>query len=154
MAISKTKNKFNFLVFLRMALGLLFVVSGFNKLIEPYQNFMSIILTYDLVDTNTAALVAMVLPWAEFLLGLFLLIGLWLRPSLVGLWFLNMIFLGALASTFIRKISLGECGCFGGFHLTPQQTFVLDIVLFLCFLSCFLFKDKTREFSLDKQFQK
>ena len=71
---------------LRILIGILFVVSGFMKLMQPYQNFLLTVHSYEILNGLVAEWFAKVMPWAEFFLGVFLILGLWLRPALLGLW--------------------------------------------------------------------
>src|SRR3989338_8590677 len=98
---------------LRAATGALFTASGFLKLIQPHQNFQSVIETYVVISGQPAAWTARAFPWAEFLLGIFLALGLWTRSAARGLWFLVSVFLGALVSALWRRLPIGDCGCFG-----------------------------------------
>ena len=67
------------LVVLRILVGSIFVVSGFEKAIGPYQNFLYVVQSYEFLPTTLEEIVARALPWIEIFLGVFLISGLWLK---------------------------------------------------------------------------
>jgi hypothetical protein len=115
----------------RLALGAVFVVSGYSKLMRTPEDFAAVILSYKLVGGHAAIWMARILPWAELIAGAFFVTGLWLKQSLAALWLMNTAFIFALTSVLIRKIPIGDCGCFGEgiAPLAPSQTLAIDIVL-------------------------
>ena len=124
------KNRTLLLSF-RILLGALFTVSGFQKLSSPYQNFSVVVEQYQIVKGPTADLVALTLPWAEFIGGVFFALGLWESVSLSVLWVLNVLFIGVLSSGLIRKLPLTDCGCFGAaISLPPPVILGLDVLFF------------------------
>ena len=134
-------------------MGSVFVVSGFIKLMQPYQNFLVVIQSYEILNGASAVGWAKAMPWVEFLAGIFLMLGLWSRLSILVLWALNTIFIGVISSALIRRLPLQGCGCFGdSFSLPPQQVLWLDIVLWLVFMNMAASFDNTRNFSLDRYF--
>ena len=143
-----------FFVFLRLAVGSLFAVSGFIKLMQPYQNFLAIIRSYEILSGPSAAALAKTMPWAEFVVGVFLMLGLWSRLSILVLWVFNTVFVGVVGSAMIRRLPIQECGCFGdSFSLEPRQVLWLDIGLWLVFLCMAAYFDDMRQFSLDWYFE-
>ena len=144
-----------FFVFLRITAGSVFVASGFIKLMQPHQNFLAIIQSYEIFTGTTATLLAKTMPWAEFVVGVFLILGFWSRISILVLWVLNTVFIGLISSALIRRLPIQECGCFGdSYSLSPQQTLGLDVALWLTFLCMAAYFDYTKYFSLDKYFDK
>ena len=138
---------------LRILIGVLFVVSGFMKLMQPYQNFLLTVHSYEILNGPLAEWFAKGMPWAEFMLGVLMILGLWLRPALLGLWAMNTMFIAALSSAMIRKLPLQECGCFGeSFSLPVYQMIWVDIGLWLMFMMMAGWMGHTRAFSLDKKF--
>ena len=144
-----------FFLFLRVAMGSVFVASGFIKLMQPYQNFLAVIQSYEILNGAAAVALAKAMPWAEFLAGVFLILGFWSRLSLLILWAFNTVFIGVVSSALIRKLPLQECGCFGdAFSLQPAQVLWLDIALWLVFMCMAAYFDSTRHFSLDQYFDR
>ena len=116
--------------FFRIGTGLLFVVSGFEKLIGPYQNFQFVIEQYRVIDGPQAAMAAQVLPWAELIAGAFFMLGLWTRISGAAVLGMFGIFLGAVGQALLRKLPLDECGCFGDLISIPLPVvFGMDLTM-------------------------
>ena len=127
------------LLSLRVLLGAVFLVSGFQKLMAPYQNFAAVIEKFEVLQGPGISLLAQTLPWVEFLLGVFFILGLWERLSLWGLWAMNTVFIGILASAIVRKLPIQDCGCFGeAISLSLPKILSIDLLLWALFLSYFL----------------
>ena len=134
---SVMKNRL--LLSLRVLLGAVFMVSGFQKLTAPYQNFAAVIEKFEILRGPAVPWLAQTLPWAEFVLGVFLIVGLWERLSLLGLWAMNTVFLAVLASAILRKLPVQSCGCFGeAASLSLPQMLGIDALLWVLFLVYFL----------------
>ena len=143
------KEKVFFVI--RLILGGVFLFSGFLKLTQPHQNFLAVINTFQIVVGPPAEFIALTMPWVEFFLGLFLVLGLWTGISLAGLWFLNTLFVGVLASAILRKLPIENCGCFGeGMSLSIPQMLILDVCLWWVFLALLLNLEAGRFLSLDR----
>jgi len=122
-------------------------------LLAAPENFISVVRSYDVLPGWGVLAIALALPWIELILGVFIVLGLWLRQSLVILWVFNTAFIGAIASALIRRLPLEDCGCFGeALHLSPRQVLLLDIALWVLFASLLIFMSRVRAFSLDKYF--
>ena len=114
----------------RVVVGALFILSGFLKLVQPYQNFLYVIQSYQVLPAPLDVIMARTFPWVEYLAGVYVLLGLWTRPAMAVLWVLNTAFIGALWSALLRGLPIDECGCFGEmFSLPPQAMLALDLVL-------------------------
>jgi uncharacterized membrane protein YphA (DoxX/SURF4 family) len=132
---------------LRLVLGAVFAVSGFQKLASPWQNFAAAIEQYELLRGPAAAMAAQTLPWVEFLAGVFFLLGLQRRAAHLALWAMNTLFVGILASALLRKLPIDSCGCFGqALRLPLPAMLALDVVFWGLFLFYFLW---TRRFGDD-----
>ena len=131
------------LLSLRVLLGAVFVVSGFQKLISPYQNFAAVVEKFELLKGPALSLFAQALPWAEFVAGVFFVLGFWENISLFILWGMNAAFIGVLISALARKLPLDSCGCFGdAMKLSLPQMLSLDI--FLCSMFLLYFSARRR----------
>ena len=138
---------------LRIALGLAFAVSGGLKLMQPSQEFLAVILKFQIIGGLPAQILSIFLPWTEFIGGVFLVLGLWTEAALGALWILNLLFILALGSALARRIPMKDCGCFGErFSLPIWATFILDGVFWAAFWV--FWRSKNRFFSLDSAFQK
>jgi hypothetical protein len=136
-------------------IGLIFVVSGAEKLIWPYQNFLYVIQGYQLLPSGLDEAVARIFPWIEFLIGLFMVLGFWLSWTLRGVLVMVTAFILIVSQALIRKLPMEECGCFGELISFPLPVVVIiDSTLFA--LTCLLFIKikKTEAVSLDRYFQK
>ena len=141
------------LLILRVVVGGLFMFSGLLKLLQPYQNFLYVIHSYEIVSGTPARILAITIPWLEFLLGIFVISGLWLRRSISGLWALSTMFIVVLFSAMARNLPIKECGCFGdSFSLPPQQMIRVDTVIWLILAVLWRMADKTKHWSLDALF--
>ena len=141
------------LVVIRILIGCLFVVSGFEKLIGPYQNFLYVVQSYEFCPTIIEDIVARVLPWIELICGVFLITGLWLKWTLRSVLILFAMFICIVGQALLRGLPIDECGCFGSLISLPLAgVLVFDITMF--FLTGLLMtKDKyVNSFSLDQYF--
>ncbi len=141
-------------VIFRILLGCFFIVSGFEKLITPYQNFLYVVQNYELFPDVLEIGVAHTVPWIELFLGLFLVLGLWLRYVFMGQLVLISCFILIIGQALIRNLPITECGCLGELISFPLQvTILIDSALLL--LTVFLFRNlsKSQQYSLDKYFE-
>lgn len=131
------------------------IASGAEKIIEPYQNFLFVIQSYQLPGIIGGEGVAVILPWVEFFIGIFLAGGLWLRWALLGQMVLTAAFIIVVAQALIRHLPIDECGCFGEFISLPLPV-VLGLDMTLLFLGGLLYDkiEKTQRLSLDRFFLK
>ncbi len=121
---------------LRVSAGSVFLISGYQKLLEGPASFAAIIRGYQIINGAAVEWVASGLPWIEFILGAFLVLGLWRKAAMLALWCLNTVFVVALSSAFFRHIPLKNCGCFGeahGLSFTPVQALFFDLFLWVLF---------------------
>jgi len=104
-------NKFYpfFIVFLRIAIGIIFIVASIDKISDP-AGFAREISNYHMIPYGLENIIAIFLPWLELFIGIGLVIGImvdgasFLTSSLLAL-FILMIF-----QAIIRGFNI-ECGC-------------------------------------------
>ena len=133
--------------------GCLFTLSGFEKLIRPYENFLYVIDGYQILMRPFDIIIAIVFPWLEFILGIFLVAGLWLKLALRTALILTAVFLWTVSQALVRNLPIKDCGCFGEFFSIPLTTILIfDGGLLVIIASLIAFKDKTSRFSLDRYF--
>lgn len=94
----------------RLVLGGLFIYSGVDKIIDPVA-FAAVIHHYRLAPPNMINFAATVIPWIEFVAGLFLILGVRLRASALTINLMLVFFTVVLAITAFRGINVA-CGCF------------------------------------------
>jgi uncharacterized membrane protein YphA (DoxX/SURF4 family) len=136
-----------------MLAGLLFVVSGLEKLTQPYQNFLYVIQNYDFLGPSLEVFAARAVPWAEFLAGAFFLAGLWTRPAGAVLLALNTGFLAVVGQALARRLPIHECGCFGDLVSVPLPVLIVfDSALWIV-LAALVFRARgVTAWSLDRRF--
>ncbi|MCB9799473.1 MAG: DoxX family membrane protein [Candidatus Omnitrophica bacterium] len=121
-------------LFLRLFIGLVFLYSGLTKLTEPIENFYGVLRQYQLLPSVLIPVIAHVIPWIEFIFGLFLFLGYMTRLSSGVLTLMTLSFVALLGFSKLAGGELPlECGCFGQgsmIHLTPMQVILLDIFNF------------------------
>jgi putative oxidoreductase len=98
-------------VFVRIALGALFVFAGVTKAYDPGA-FAIEIQRYNLIPWFPGALASVYLPWLEILAGALLLWKRFERGALLLIACLLLVFSFALASATFRGLGI-DCGCFG-----------------------------------------
>jgi uncharacterized membrane protein YphA (DoxX/SURF4 family) len=117
-------------IIIRVILGGLFMYSSFDKMANP-EAFADIIDNYRLLPVQLVNPMAIFLPWLEFITGLLLLTGKWVKGSLLIYSSLLVIFIIALAQALIRGLDI-SCGCFSVQSSTTSDIWlriILDIVM-------------------------
>jgi putative oxidoreductase len=113
----------------RLGLGLLFVVAGWNKLLDP-AGLAQEIANYQLFPA-TAPYLAIALPTSEMVAGLALLLGPppWRAAGASAIGLLLLVFTGAVVSALLRGLDI-DCACFGtGSGSVTWLTFVRNLGL-------------------------
>jgi len=139
----------------RILIGCVFVVSGFEKIISPYQNFLYVVQGYEFFLRPLEELIARFFPWGELILGVFMILGFWLEIILKILLAVVSSFIVILAQALLRKLDLTECGCFGNLLSFPLHiTILFDAGLWILLMILIVVKQKTSIFGLDQHFSK
>ncbi len=145
-----TKNMF---IILRVLLGSIFLVSGLEKLLSPYQNFLYTLEAYQLFPNWLGLGVALGFPWVEVLTGIFVVLGLWTQVALRAVLILFAGFIVVVGQALLRGLPLDNCGCFGDLvHVPARWIIVFDSVLFLLTLFGLRYPAKLQRFGLDQFF--
>jgi len=98
----------------RVALGALFIFSGYVKLNDP-QAFAFAIKGFKLVENHDLISQATFsIPWTELIIGALLVLGLYTRAAAGAMLLMLAVFTGAIVSVIARDIDT-TCGCFGNF---------------------------------------
>lgn len=134
----------------RILIGILFIYSGFFKALAP-DSFLKSIIQFDILPLNLAPYVAIVLPYIEIMLGLFLFVGFRIRSiSFIGL-ILMIAFTIGLSVTVARGQSF-DCGCFElswfGFSEEVSIKLVIRDIIFVIFF-VILFRARKHYYSID-----
>ena len=118
------------IVILRIIIGGVFIWAGITKIVNPI-GFIKDIQNYKLFPLNISLIIAIILPWVEFLCGICLLLGIRIKSSSFLTSFILALFIVIILITMIRGINI-KCGCFGAHSGQVGWTLLIqDIVLFL-----------------------
>jgi uncharacterized membrane protein YphA (DoxX/SURF4 family) len=129
----------------RLGLAAVFIYAGVVKAHDVVA-FAGQIANYQILPYAWNYLVAATLPYLELLCGLLLLINRRVRPALLVLWVLNLVFIAALASALIRGFDI-DCGCFkpgSGTPTTPLMAILRDLLFLLMIFCAWITSAKTR----------
>ena len=141
--------------FFRLILGGVLLVAGGLKVTDPYASATSV-RAYQVLPVPIANFLGCVLPFIEVGLGIFLIIGIWVKfVSVLGA-ALMLVFVVAIGQAWARGISL-DCGCFGkgGLRDTaelPVLTYTTEILrdIALAILGGYLYRFPQGKLGLDK----
>jgi|SRR5688572_4155374 len=108
-------------ILLRIGLGLVFIAASAPKILDP-AGFSRNVFHYQILPGNMVNAVAILLPWIELFVGLFLVFGIWLRGAAFIAIVSLVVFLGAMGSALARGLNI-DCGCFktSGSPLGPDR---------------------------------
>jgi uncharacterized membrane protein YphA (DoxX/SURF4 family) len=118
----------------RLILGGVFIYASIDKIAYP-KEFAAIVMRYQILPERLAIYFAFFLPWLELLLGVFVILGFFVRESALSLSFLILIFMIAI---MIRSIAgpIGNCGCFSIIPSGTSQSLAFLIFRDIFFLLC------------------
>lgn len=95
---------------LRIGLGLLFIYASAEKIYNPV-GFADAIANYRILPAQLINPAALLLPWVEFLCGVLLVAGIFIKGSAMIVNTLMVIFIAAFFSSLYRGLDI-TCGCF------------------------------------------
>lgn len=94
----------------RLILGVVFIYASIDKIIHP-ADFAKAVYNYQILPGFLVSLAAIILPWLELVLGLFLIIGVFREGSVCMVTALLVVFSGAMIFNLARGLDI-HCGCF------------------------------------------
>ncbi|RJQ39346.1 MAG: DoxX family membrane protein [Nitrospiraceae bacterium] len=94
----------------RLILGAVFIYASIDKIIHP-ADFAKAVYNYQILSYYLINLTAIILPWLELILGVFLIIGLFREGSVCLVTGLLVVFLGSMIFNLARGLNI-HCGCF------------------------------------------
>jgi uncharacterized membrane protein YphA (DoxX/SURF4 family) len=154
--LSSTKYQPWLTLVFRLILGGVLLVAGALKVNDPYASATSV-RAYQILPVDLANLLGFVLPFAEVVIGAFLILGIWVRVSAIAGGALMVLFTVAIAQAWIRGISL-DCGCFGKGGLLdsdelPVWSYTTEIArdIALALFAGYIFRFPQGKLGLDKQ---
>lgn len=110
-------------------MGGVFIFAGATKVVN-IDDFIDAINEYDVLPSALATVYGHVLPYLEIVLGIFLVLGLFLRFSSAVSGLVVLSFSIAKIQAMIRGLDIDSCGCLGSeIHLLVAQTLPVDVVL-------------------------
>ena len=132
-------------IIVRVWLGLIFLYAGWTKVTAPFEDFRAVMASYELLPYASLTVLSYLVPWTEFLAGVFLLAGYETRWSAMVLAVASLSVSTMMVAYFIKSGSFpADCGCFGVeslIHLSGKQVFFLDVINTFIGLELFLHKD-------------
>jgi uncharacterized membrane protein YphA (DoxX/SURF4 family) len=116
----------------RFLLGGLFMYASIDKIAFPGE-FAVRIQAYGILSPVLSHIAALLIPWAELILGIFLIAGIFIKESALSLSILLLIF---IIATFLKPLESGveDCGCFGGLPFLSTSNRLIMIGRNLLFL--------------------
>ncbi len=140
---------------IRIMLGGFFLAIGIDKVLHPYQNFLYVVQGYQIFPEILEEMVARIFPWIELFLGLFLVLGLYLKWTLRAFLLIVGAFILIIVQALFRRLPIEFCGCFGGlFSSKIQHTLVMDLSLWVLLWILLRGLEFSSWGSLDKYFMK
>lgn len=109
----------NLAIFIRILLGMIFLYASLDKIFSP-ANFAEVIYHYKVLPLAMINIFAIIIPWAEFGIGVMLLLDNWSDVASFSLVILTNIFMILILIAMARGLNI-ECGCFS---LDSHNSFV------------------------------
>jgi uncharacterized membrane protein YphA (DoxX/SURF4 family) len=128
----------------RLVLALVFVYAGASKMRDVVA-FAGHVAAYQILPYAANYLVAVTLPYVEFLAGVMLLLNVRVRPALVAIGGMTLIFITVLFSVLVRGLEI-DCGCFdpgGGQNVTAHVALLRDLGLVLLMMIVWWLRSRT-----------
>ena len=94
----------------QIALGAIFVVAAWPKIIDP-PSFAHMIYNYRLLPGGLINISALIMPWVELVAGLCLILAVWTRPARWLITAMLVVFMIAISINLVRGNAI-DCGCF------------------------------------------
>jgi uncharacterized membrane protein YphA (DoxX/SURF4 family) len=139
----------------RLILGGVLLVAGALKVSDPYSSATSV-RAYQILPVDLANFLGFILPFAEVAIGIFLIVGIWVRLNALAGGALMVMFIIAIGQAWIRGISL-DCGCFGKGGLLetdelPVWNYTIEIArdIVLALFAFYIYRFPKGKLGLDK----
>lgn len=139
----------------RLILGGVLLVAGALKVSDPYSSATSV-RAYQILPVDLANFLGFILPFAEVVIGIFLIVGIWVRLNAIAGGALMVMFIIAIGQAWIRGISL-DCGCFGKGGLLetdelPVWNYTIEIArdIVLAVFAFYIYRFPKGKLGLDK----
>lgn len=116
----------------RLTLASVFIYAGAVKM-QDVVAFAGHVAAYRILPYALNYLVASTLPYVEFLAGIMLLLNARVRPALLTVGSMTLVFIAALVSVLLRGLEI-DCGCFdpgGGQNVSAGVALLRDLGLMI-----------------------
>ncbi len=144
------RNKY-FYFTVRIVLGGILMYASMDKLANM-PDFAKVIHNYKLLPISFENLLAIFLPWLEFVIGFCMVVGKFNKGSLLIYYLLLIIFIIALTQALIRGLDI-NCGCFS---VKPSSTsevwlrIVEDLIMLFFSINLYRFTKEANKEELAK----
>ena len=134
-------------IILRLIIGGVFLYASIDKLFNP-EDFAKAIKAYDILPLSLVNVLAIVLPYIEFVTGIFLIFGVYKKGSSAVISLILVIFIIALTRAYALGLDI-NCGCFSleseGSNSDILIRIIEDVLLLAGTLIVFIFSDKQKK---------
>lgn len=131
----------------RLIVGGVFIYSSIGKLLSP-DEFAKIIHNYDLLPLFLVNILAIALPYVQFIAGVLLIVGVYKKGNSAIFIGLIFIFLFALIQAYARGLDI-NCGCFSLDTSSSNNDILMrifqDLLLLIPALVIFIFSERKQE---------
>jgi uncharacterized membrane protein YphA (DoxX/SURF4 family) len=123
------------ILFLRLAIGFVFIYAGTQKISNP-ESFAISISNYKLLPIWIINFLAISLPWLELISGLLLMLGILTKESTLIIFTMLIVFTIVVIISLARGLNI-ECGCFdngtkiGLFKLSENLLMILGCAILI-----------------------
>ncbi len=148
MAPDRKKTLFHrgiIILLLRLTLGGLFIYASLHKIRNTIQ-FKDMISKYEILPYWMINITSIVLPWLEFLIGAFLIVGIFVRSCAIMQCSLLIIFILAISLNIARGLTI-YCGCFTENTISSTNYWHIIFNGILLMMVAILFVMERRRFS-------
>ena len=94
----------------RIILGIIFIYASYEKILDPV-GFSKNIHNFHITPVSVENLAALIIPWLELIIGVFLIFGVFLEGTTSITIVLLIFFIAILSQAVFRGIDV-HCGCF------------------------------------------
>ncbi len=139
--------KQSIILIFRIILGLMFIYASLDKIGHP-EEFAKQIGYYKVLPFGLENLLAMVLPWTEFIIGLCLIVGIFVDGATLISILMMIVFILMISQAMLRGIDI-SCGCFkvnADSEKLGLTTIIRDIIFLI--MSFMVINRKERKFEI------
>lgn len=133
-------------LFLRWFTGGVFIYASLHKIAHP-DIFAKIVYGYDLFPHFLINLIAIIVPYVEFITGLFMVLGIYPRSASLIINSMLAMFIVIIAINLLRGHEF-DCGCFSAdqqeLHSPSLKLLIRDVFYLMGGLYVFLFREKRK----------